>query len=294
MQKKIFSALLIVIISFVSCLNSVFAQTAEEYLKEMRPFYLGILIGKMDGCKDINNCSKERYQGSIEVLNGKLTLAKEILINSDEKLANELGDTGLPSDKIDFDFETELYKGLIVKIYLDEEFTLEDSLTLNVKRGAEGEKTWVIPYDLLTKKTLNVLYTSAEVDDKYADWREDSEWVKVMPLYYGSDNVRVPNEFAKRLEVLSKLNTLENFSRAEYLAGRLDHIHYLELQKIWSFFWGGTRITSEEVSIFSKRYSRLRKMINENSTSLARLIGNLRLYTNIIEAKYDTVWYNLE
>lgn len=256
--------------------------TLTDDIHSYSPMYIRVLIGNHEGCQQVDSCIEHQYSGSLISENAQIVLTKEFLINSDEVLDNDIHDTGLPTDHITFDFSTEFYKGFIIKLYADENTANSDALILNLSVDGEDDNAIVIPYKFFGDST-SVLATAGRAEEDFADLENYAKMVNISQVFLHSpsesmDKEMEPTRMRYRLEIISRLMSLERYTRAQLLAGNIENLTYLELQRVWERIWNNIQFTGNDVVYFKTRYSRLKKMLNNNETSLARVVGSFNMY----------------
>lgn len=263
--------------------------TLIDNIQTHSPMYIRVLIGNHDGCSNDASCKEHNYSGSVISENAQIVLTKEFLISSDELLDNEIHDTGLPSEKIDFDFSTEFYKGFIIKLFAEEETTLDDALILNLSIDGAEMETIRVPYRFFGD-SMSVLATAGRSEEDFVDLERFAEQIKISQIFLHSPSEPMnkfmePTRMRYRLEIINRLISLERYARAQLLSGDIENLTYLELQKIWDRVWNNIQFTGNDVVYFKNRYARLKKMLNEEQTSLARVVGSLNVFMRQVTFK---------
>jgi hypothetical protein len=205
-----------------------------------------------------------------------MTLAKEIMIGSDEKLENSSKDNGVPADSFDLDFSTPFYKGAILKLFPDDAATTDDLLTIRIRKDNLTEQTYAIPYLLLSPDSLNILATADQVDAKYSGWNTEAGQVKVQVLFLGTSKDEFASSFRHKLMVMEKLLIMENYLRGYLLGGKTSNLTYLELQSVWDLLWNNIQFSGEQAGQFVARYNKLKFRFNRGQLKVELLVGNVK------------------
>jgi hypothetical protein len=257
------------------------------------PTYIRISIGNHEGCPDLSECVSHNYKGSIAGENATVTLGKGILIYADEVLDNDLHDTGLPSEDLDFEFSTPFYKGFVLKLYPDDVAGPEDFLTLNLQVDESEEFVLEIPYKIIEADSNSVLATALQIDDKYSEFQDYSDLIRIQPLNLWMVEENVSSMMRNKFEIIRRMLGLERYTREKLLSGEIENLTYTELQKLWSSVLAGdVQFDEADVMIFTIRFNRLKKLLEREKTSLPRLIGGLnRTMSNIYAGKFISDGY---
>jgi len=257
-------------------------QVTDDFLHQEIPLYIRLSIGNHQGCDDLKNCPSHSFAVSVSSVNAQMTLAKEILIGSDELLNNSLKDTGLPADNLNFSFATPFYKGVILKLFPDVHAATSDLLTIKITEDGGAEKMIAVPYLLLSPDSLSVLATASQVDSKYADWLPLSDQLQLQVLSLGLNQAELAHQFRNKLQIINRMMALERFARDKLLDSTLSNLTYQELQTAFGIVWNNVLFSDLDTQQFNHRYERLKFMLNKGESTPALLVGNLkRLLLNI-------------
>lgn len=211
------------------------------------------------------------WKGSVEAVQGKMTLAKELFIGSDETIKNAEGDLGLPTAKIDFDFKTPFYKGLIIKVQPDADYAEVGlpsdigRLVFNENIGGKEIKVQEINYsDLVGLKS-------------YA-WGSDGYGrgylIRVIDFDSKADLATRNAIFNNKLTVTSKLQYVENWARAQLISGKINRDLYLDIDGLVDASWF-KNYSSEDPLQFQRRYNRLLNNLKNEKVTPALFYGGL-------------------
>lgn len=213
---------------------------------------------------------KSSFNGEIKATGAKLTLAKELLVPTEDKLSSSSGDLGIPADKITFDFETEFYKGFILKIYLDEnsEKMASEDVYLELKVDIDGKED-----------TLKIPLTFAESDNEFifatgGMAREARIAGVVLPYAENSTLEQRNKSFRNNLAISSRIMGVERWMRAKYLNNEIDGTLMSDAIQMSLDSWTNT-YSDEYVSRFNRRFNQLKFMSDRNVISPLRLYGAL-------------------
>lgn len=254
----------------------------NNYLHQESPLYLRVSIGNHDGCAVASSCKEHHYQGTLKAEKAKMTVARDLLVTTDETLTSSSGDWGVPAEEISFDFNTSFYKGAVIKIFPNSNATIENKLVLTLKQDGHPEETAEIRYELLSPDSVNIfLSTLFPLGEQLAS---DAlmEKVQLQVLGLGWDGNLKNERFASKLTILQKAFNLENWLRTQLLAGRINNLTYTEWQLALDMIWDNAELTPADVQSFVKRYNRLKLMLDKGLTKPELMVGNLkRLLLNI-------------
>lgn len=282
MKKRILNSVLIGIIAMTGLQNVAMASGYQEVtlddFKKVEPVYLMItgatrncvMEHDCDGSKEdfSNSILKSKFKGTISAQGAKMTVAKELLVVTEDTLNSSSGDLGVPADKIEFDFDTEFYKGFILKIYLNEDAVgkKDDDVYLDFDAMIDGKNL---------DETLRIPLTFAKsgaVFIEVPDMANGRIYGAVLPYELGSTLEERNDAFKKRLNVGSKLLGVERWARGKYLSGEIDANLLIAVMEMSKAAW--TKTYSEEFNTrFNRRYTQLKFMSDREKISPSRLYG---------------------
>lgn len=259
----------------------------QDFLQSNSPFYVRVSVGNHGGCPEDLTCPASTYRLRLSTTAGEITLAKEILIGSDETLDNPLHDTGLPSPEMQMAFTSQFYKGAIIKLFPSSDATLEDILLIEMTKNDSDAQTFEIPFRLLSPDSMSILKTSVRVDQRWAAWESEAEQLQVQVLFTGLESKAIAKNFRNKLEVVNRLLGLERVAREALLMGRITNLTYTELQGLWAITWNNLLFSNNDVFIFAHRYQRLKNRYNKSLTTLPLVVGNLNVLLQNIRYRHQ-------
>lgn len=232
------------------------------------PIYLVVEIGKRTVCDPnyqyfaacpLTNSPEANleYSGSVQVTGGTMTVAKEILIDSDETLTNSVQDTGKPSAEIDFDFKTPYYKGMVIKLQPDLDFT-DGKLVFSEKKDGVLVKSLEIPF--------NELENNSEL--------KSAGNFTVENIYFPSTfSLKDRNaSFQKKLIVTAEMMKVEKWARDSYIAGKISEPLYQNFRTLTEMSW---LLDYNDTDYFRRRYGFLKANFNNKKATAALFYGGL-------------------
>lgn len=232
------------------------------------PLYLMVKIGPGAAC-DKNNKSSEwtdtgcvteavHYTGSIEAVEGTMTVATPINVGSNEVLASDSGDNGTPSTKISFDFRTNLTKKFIIKLFPND--TLTDKGKLMIKLGSESQEV-----------SFAEIYNTGDFNFSMLDERR----IKLIPL--DSNLLKDRNlQFKNKLSVSSRLETMTNWAGTMLQEKKVTPELYNSFAELTEASWY-KNYSDEDVSYFNWRYNRLKTAVNKGKLNPVFFYGGLNV-----------------
>ena len=231
------------------------------------PLYLMVKIGPGAACNKNTAVSETdagcktksiNYKGSIEVLEGTLTVATPINVGSNEVLTNEFSDTGKPASRLDFDFNTSLTKKFIVKLFPNE--TLTEKGKLVVKLGTNSEEI-----------SFTEMYNSGYFNFSQLDERS----IKLIPLNSGALSAR-NMQFKNKLSVAPRLEKMAEWAAGKMQKGDITPELYNAYAELAEAAWY-KNYSDEEVNYFNWRFNRLKKNMNKETFKPAFFYGGLNV-----------------
>lgn len=262
-------------------------QITDDFLHMDAPLYLRVSAGNHQGCPDTGKCPSVHYQLRLSSSSATITLAKELLIGSDEILDNPLHDTGVPSSELEMEFSSEFYKGAIVKLYPQPEATLDDFLSIELTRDQLETEQFEIPFRLLSPDSVSILYTAPQVDQELEEWRDYADQLQLQVLFTGLEPDETPHHVRNKLEVVKRLLGMERVARTALLNGEISNLTYNELQSLWAIVWNNLLFNDQDVLIFAQRYQRLKNRYNKSITTMPQMVGNLKVLLQNIRYQHQ-------
>ncbi len=236
------------------------------------PLYLMVKIGPGAACN--KNKSSERtyaacvtkavhYTGSIEAVEGTITVASPINVGSNEVLTSDSGDIGTPSAKINFDFRTNLTKKFIIKLFPND--TLTDQGKLMIKLGSESQEG-----------SFAEMYNTGDFNFSMLDERN----IKLIPL--DSNLLKDRNlQFKNKLSVALRLETMMNWVSAKLQDKKITPELYNAFAKLTDEAWY-KNYSDADVTYFNWRFNRLKKDMNKETFKPVFFYGGL----NVLMKRY--------
>lgn len=262
----------------------------NNYLHQESPLYLRVSIGNHDGCSEASSCKEHHYQGTLKAEKAKMTVARDLLVTTDETLTSSSGDWGVPAEEISFDFSTPFYKGAVVKIFPDADATVDHKLTLTLKQDDLPSENVEISYQLLSPDSLDILLTtSLHLGEKLAS---DSlmEKMQLQVLGVGWEENLKNERFASKLTMLQKALNLEKWLRTQLLESKATNLTYMEWQTALDMIWDNAEFTPADATNFVRRYSRLKLMLDKGLTRAELVVGSLKRLLLNIEWRIQKDW----
>lgn len=242
---------------------------------------------------------KVRFVGTIDTIDGDsikpktgnpyrffspatISVAKDLVVAPEDKLTNSLEDTGKDTQTLEFDFETEFYKGFILKVYFPEsiKYFSDSHMYLNYDLKIGDEQFNVdIPWKNLRPGNT---FTVGNMENSEGIVRSIVlPYSNVSSTYYEYEqnesdaNLNLRNaEFKKRLNIGSKLLGVERWARGKYLNGEIDANLLVAVMELSKSAW--TKSYSDEFTTrFNRRFSQLKFMLDREMISPLRLYGAL-------------------
>lgn len=246
------------------------------------PIYVMVKLGRETLCRDENipngadGCTIEsqlgnnaQWNGSIEAIGGKITVAKGLFITAGENIKNAEGDTGKATNKIDFDFKTPFYKGLIIKVQPDTEGEL-GKLIFNTDSDGVSTKSMEINYsDLASRAGMNS--EAWNQNDSGAGYE-----VRVIDFDKNADLATRNAVFKNKLAIASKLQSVEEWARASLISGKIDADLYEKVNELVEQSWFN-EYDQQDIIYFQWRFNRLKKQFNNKKSTPALLYGGVNL-----------------
>ena len=284
MKNKLFTLGALIVLSTANIAMAAGLQADRDTVLSRAPIYVMVQLGMeglcsenlignaVEGCLLANQLSvNSELNGSVEAVQGKMTLAKELFIGSDETIKNAEGDLGLPTSKIDFGFKTPFYKGLIIKVQPDANY-VEGGMP-----DAVGRLIFSQNYDGNSYNRLEISYSDL-VGEKYQNWTENPYrmgfQVRVIDFDVKANLAQRNVVFRNKLSVASKLQSVENWARAQLISGKISRDLYLEIDGLVDTSWFKNYSDSDLV-LFHRQYRRLSNNINKEKVTPALFFGGL-------------------
>ena len=229
----------------------------QDQLANKSPVYLLVELG------NAGVGTNTSYNGAIDVVGGKIAVAKDILIEPDETLAGDLGEVGTLNNKISFIFSTPFYKGLVLKVFPDKQFVMESTsaqfahLSFSERVGKKSQEVLTIPFsDLLSNGSFagGDYRVTAIYFDKMADLEERNA------------------QFIKKLAIASDMQNILRFAREAVLAGKIDETLYAKFDLLAESAW---QSYDADLGYFQWRYRRLKTYFSKNKATPALIYGGL-------------------
>lgn len=274
MKNRLIAALILgnVIFSGIAYAGSPAADVKPTSIIAQSPLYLMVKIGSGKACNADNAVSETdagcttksiNYKGSIEAVEGTLTVATPINVGSNEVLTNEFSDTGKPATKIDFDFSTALTKKFIIKLFPNDNLT--DKGKLLVKLGASSEEI-----------SFAEMYNTGYFNFSQLDERS----IKLIPL--NSLDLSVRNQqFKNKLAVAPRLEKMAEWAAGKMQKGEVNPELYNAYAELADAAWY-KNYSDEEVNYFNWRFNRLKKNFDTKDFKPAFFYGGL----NVLMKRY--------
>jgi len=234
--------------------------TRSEILAKA-PIYLRVEIGKRLLSEYSENVE---YTGTIEAVHGTMTVAKEILIGADETLSNAEKDTSKASSKINFDFKTPFFKGMILKVQPDADYPESGAemgqliFSLKNKDGVMGE-VYRFPFS-----QLNNSFISAA----------GAYFIGSLGFPFDADLKARDEAFQKNLVVAGELQIEARWAREMYLGGKISADLYNKFETLADLAWVNQY---NETGYFQWRYNRLKTYMKNEKVTPALFYGGLNL-----------------
>jgi hypothetical protein len=283
MKKQILKGVLLGIMAMTGLQNVAIAggypSISLEEFKSVEPVYI-MITAEAENClndfyliaclvdlkNNTVNHDQVSFKGEITLKGAKMTVAKELLLVTEDKLTSSSGDLGVPADKLEFDFNTEFYKGFILKIYLDEGSVnkIDDQPVLNYKVLANGQ-------EIEQSVTMGFAVSGQSFGNQNGPGEINGT---ILPYKFGSTLDERNTEFKKRLNIGSKLLGVERWARGKYLNGEIDANLLIAVMELSKSSW--TKSYPEEFNTkFNRRFSQLKFMSDRDMISPLRLYGAL-------------------
>ena len=279
MKNRLLAAFLI---SFSILANTVAAGGYEsisfDVFKKVQPVYLMFIV-KAD-------CSREygqeyclapdsvHFKGDLSLKGAKMTVAKGLLINSDEQLETASGDLGVPSDKLNFEFDTRYYKGFILKITLNDDAlkAFEESsrgdtdllpqLKYSIQaNGKDLQQTVILSY-AVSGQSFGIGNSVGVADGTFLPYKTDSS--------LDQRNAT----FKKRLQIGEYMLGLERWTRLKFEKGEIDE-NLLHLVQEMSLNSWSKDYSDEFFDKFSRKYNKVKYLLEKGKTTPLRLYGSI-------------------
>lgn len=231
----------------------------QDQLSAKSPIYLLVELGKTGLNASAN------YGGSIEAVGGKISVAKEILIETGENLSGDLGEVGIANKKISFNFSTPFYKGLVLKVFPDKDFvvsgnpSLDGGLIFNERLGKVNKQVLVIPYSDLPNK---------------GSWSGGDYRVSAIYFDKNADLDQRNTAFVTKLAMASELQNVMRWARAAVLSGKIDGGLYVKFDQLAESGW---QVYNPDKTYFDWRYNRLKAYFDNGKATPALFYGGLNL-----------------
>jgi hypothetical protein len=217
--------------------------------------------------------SERHHSGSIEAVQGKLTVAKNLLIDADETLTNEMNDLGQPAEKIDFEFNTHFSKGMILKVWPDQDYS--ESGTVDTM----GRLKFYVHTDGGPKLIMEIPYSDL-VGQTNGKWESDGHvfGYKISRINFapGADLAARNLAFKNKLAIASQLLPLEMRTRDSLLNGKITPALYRNFDSLFQSIWFKD-YTSEDVDYFYWRFNRLKYYYQKYAPTPERYYGGLQV-----------------
>lgn len=233
------------------------------------PLYLMVKIGPGAACnKDLVvgdtdwACSNmaTNYKGSIEAVEGTMTIASPINVGSNEVLTNDSGEKGTPSTKINFDFSTSLTKKFIIKLFPDENLTENGKLLIKLGGTSEPEEV-----------SFAQMYKTGDFNFSQLDQRS----ISLIPL--NSNLLKERSlQFKNKLSVATRMETMASWASAKLQDKKITPELYNEFAKLADAAWYKD-YSDADVIYFNWRFNRLKKDINKEAFKPAFFYGGLNV-----------------
>lgn len=260
MKNKIFTLLLSAFFVFTAFSGNL--TLAKEY-NPASPYYILMLWGNFN--PEAKNLTEKKWEGSVEIQNGNITLGKEIFITSDEKITNSKNDTGAETAKIEFETKTKNYfKGAIFRIFPDaDSVDTADRVTFMVDEMS-------ITTSVKKLEALNMregLPDGTEIIVRNIQFMKDKTLEERNSFFYN------------KLQVLNKFLKLESWIRTQYESGNIDITLFKKFRALVEKSFDKT-YSDSKTEYFVRLFTRLSSAVNKNK------ISNQIFYNGVVGAFY--------
>lgn len=291
MRIKLLAAGLMLSFCFSNLAMAGSLQADRETVLSKAPIYVMVELGRYELCSEApltpnvmdTYCSLDdqlatlqSHSGSIEAVQGKITLAVDLFINTDETLTNAINDLGSPTNKIDFAFKTNFSKGLIIKVQPDEDYQEDGTI------DKAGRLVFYVNTGAIPKKVLEIPYSDL-VGETFGNWESDGYGygylIRRIDFEEGADLTARNLSFKNRLAVAEKLMPVAVWARESLIKEKITPALYRNFDALVQSLWFKD-YDDAEVEYFIWRYNRLEHYFKKYSPTPERFYGGLQVLMN--------------
>lgn len=231
------------------------ALAQEADYTEESPQYILVMWGQ-NGI----NLNVKDWIGSIKAEQAEFSVAKEILINSGEKLKNTEGDLGKLSDDLEVETSSKYRKGVILRVF--EEKNQQGKIAVQ----------------------MGNLNSEMEIEEigAMSEQAQTGEFLRVANLQ-NNDNLSLGERnrlFSNKLVILKSTIGMEAWATEQLDSGKISQAVAESLRMNLDKSLGATFDNDNKVADFEYKYARLRNLVNQEKIAPGVAAGAIQRLVN--------------